>query len=79
MSGGHFDYIQFRITDPIQELEDLAREEWPEDVRKDMLLCVQLLREASIRLHRIDYLVCDDDGVDTYRKRLAEDLSDLNK
>jgi hypothetical protein len=78
MSGGAFDYVQHRFTDPVHELEDLAADNhWPEDVRESMLKCVEVLQEASVRLHRIDWLVSGDDGIETYRERLEQDLKGL--
>jgi hypothetical protein len=78
MSGGAFNYVQYQITDPVHELKDMAADEhWPEDVRESMLKCIKVLQEASIRLHRIDWLVSDDDGIETYRERLKRDLEEL--
>jgi hypothetical protein len=78
MSGGAFDYVQFQFTDPVHMLEVMATDKvWPEDIRESMLKCVAVLQEASIRLQRVDWLVSGDDGVETYRERLEQDLRGL--
>lgn len=74
MSGGRFDYIQFRITDPVQSLRDAARDrDYPDDIKADMEECAHMLEVASTRLHRIDYLLSDDYGVDSYRRAVEKD------
>jgi hypothetical protein len=35
---------------------------------------VDQVRKAAIMAHRVDYLVCGDDGEDTFFKRLDNDL-----
>ena len=75
MSGGAFDYVQFQFTDPVHMLEAMATDKArPKDIRESMLKCVKVLQEASAQLQRIDWLVSGDDGVETYRERLAQDL-----
>jgi len=80
MSGGHFDYNQYRINDAVERLEkDLSDPEsyansMDQDIRESLTLCLLRLKEASIRLHRADWLLSGDDGEESYRKRLAADL-----
>lgn len=76
MSGGHFNYSQYylrHIVDDINEV--LAREEYPDDVREALQKAASLLDEAFIYVHRIDWLLSGDDGIESFRKRLAHDLS----
>ena len=80
MSGGHFYYNQYRINDAVERLEkDLSDPEsyansMDQDIRESLTLCLLRLKEASIRLHRADWLLSGDDGEESYRKRLAADL-----
>jgi len=37
------------------------------------------LREAQIYIHRVDYLICGDDGEENFMIRLDEDLTKLRK
>ena len=92
MSGGRFDYLQYRIEDISSEIEHLiktndsqeiddfgdkiGREYSPETIRK-FKLAVFKLREAEIYAQRIDWLVSGDDGEDTFHKRLGDDLDKL--
>lgn len=80
MSGGHFGYIQYRINDAVEQMEaDLANPDsyansMEQDIRDSLMLCLARLKEASIRLQRADWLLSGDDGEESYRRRLAEDL-----
>lgn len=102
MSGGHFDYVQYRIgdiADSIQEEIDRSGKLITEEERKDYFFCgddthlyeypediilefkqgVHLLRMAQIYAQRIDWLLSGDDGEDSFRKRLKEDLEKLKQ
>lgn len=105
MSGGRFDYNQYKIRDIANEIEkqiyksgtkktklELDEESWrdtdwyekyPEDlyhrkyskeVIKEFIKAYKILRVAEIYAHRIDWLLSDDDGEETFMKRLYEDL-----
>ena len=87
MSGGHFDYVQYRITtaaeqvaELIREVENAVEDEYgykreyePETVEK-FRECETLLKKAAVLLHRVDWLVSGDDGEDDFHRRLKEDL-----
>lgn len=83
MSGGHFGYIQYRINDAVEQMEaDLANPDsyansMEQDIRDSLMLCLARLKEASIRLQRADWLLSGDDGEESYRRRLAEDLESM--
>lgn len=92
MSGGHFDYDQFLIGQIADEVEKLIRDndsterdEWGQDISRhydnDIIESfkdgLKALRVAHIYAQRIDWLVSDDDGEDSFRKRLAKDLGEL--
>lgn len=81
MSGGHFDYVQHGISDAASQLRrELADPEsyassMEPDIRESLALCASMLEQASTRLQRADWLLSGDDGEESYRRRLAEDLS----
>lgn len=78
MSGGHFDYNQYRLlsmADDIRALTDKG--EFPDDIIARFREGEVLLRKAYVYVQRIDWLVSDDDGEDSFRKRLEEDLGNL--
>ena len=108
MSGGHFDYNQYRIDQIADEIEQLIEkngrektqeelkkyrwgaddwyEEYPEDkfhhkypdeVIEKFKEGLDILRKAAIYTQRIDYLVCGDDGEESFLKRLNDDLNKL--
>lgn len=110
MSGGHFDYIQYKFTDVIESIQRIidnngrakTREElkeesrwyaddwyekypedkfhykYPDDIIEEFKKGVHYLKMAQIYTQRIDWLVSSDDGEDSFRKRLQEDLNKLN-
>ena len=94
MSGGHFNYDQYKIgqiADMVEQLivdndnEDL--DEWdcskgrgyPEEVINEFRVGLEHLRRAEIYTQRIDWLVSGDDGEDNFIKRLAHDLGNINR
>lgn len=52
--------------------------EYNKDTLKEFKHAVKLLREAAVYAQRIDYLLCGDDGEETFHERLKEDLNELN-
>ena len=94
MSGRHFDYQQFTISDienQIQELIDnnnsTALDEWgakigrgysPETIAK-FEKAVACLQQAFVYVQRIDWLVSRDEGEDTFHERLADELQKLKE
>lgn len=107
MSGGHFDYDQYRIDNIAEEIEKIISlnkvEKKKEDLNRwdydtdgnvyedckyyyyfdnETIECfkeaVKVLRQAAIYAHRIDWLLSGDDGEGRFRKRLKEQLDELN-
>ena len=88
MSGGHFDYTEFRIDDAAEKIDNLitsnnvkdelgyAREFSPEIIER-FREAAYTLRRASEMLRRVDYLVCGDDGEETFMRRWKEEVRPL--
>lgn len=90
MSGGHFEYIQYRIGEAAEILHKTIDNIGVEDefgfcmdyetkTKNIFIECETLLKRSEIILQRIDWLICGDDGEETFHKRLAEDLQELHK
>lgn len=92
MSGGHFDYQQFRIGDIAEEIQDLIDTNdskelddfgypigrgYDPEVIEEFHRAVELLKQAQVYAHRIDWLVSGDDGEYNFLKRLKDDLEEL--
>jgi len=89
MSGGHFQYEQYKIgyiADSIEETilsndseekdecgYDLSRHYSPETILK-FREAVATLRKAQRMAHRIDWLESGDDGEDTFNRRWREEI-----
>ena len=88
MSGGHFDYVQYRITQAADELEQYIRRcesdetdelgwkpEYSPETMAKFRECEATVRRAGDMLHRVDWLICGDDGEDTFHERWSDDVS----
>lgn len=92
MSGGHFQYKQWEISNIADEVEQLIltndseeKDEWgdrkgyhftPETI-EEFKKGLVLLRQAYVYAQRIDWLVCGDDGEDSFHRRLKFELEKL--
>lgn len=94
MSGGHFDYNQYRIGDIAQEVEELiasnnddSKNSWGDTVGRfyseetiaEFRKGLHYLRLAQIYAQRIDWLVSYDDSEESFHSRLKEELEQLAK
>ena len=77
MSGGHFDYQQFRIEDIATEIDELiARCEFKPEVIERFKIAAETLRLAEKMAHRVDYLVCGDDGEVAFMERWDKEIEE---
>lgn len=94
MSGGYFDYTQFRLNDAVDQLKQLVdrndsteRDEYGDQIGHhyspetiDEIHCaIELTKLAAMYIHRIDWLVSGDDGEETFHERLLEDIENLER
>lgn len=80
MSGGHFNYEQYRIDDIQIAIEKLIKynDNLDELTIAEFKTAIKLLSKASVYVQRIDWLISDDDSEETFHERLAEELKELN-
>lgn len=92
MSGGAYDYDQYKIlhiaeeiesiiennnSDKVDEYGDRIGRNYSEETIAEFKTAVELLNKAFIYAHRIDWLLeCDDDEA-TFHKRLKQELEKL--
>lgn len=108
MSGGKWEYVQYRLTDVIEDIEreiqksgkpktkeelkdeswrdadwyvkypeDLNHYKYPDEVIDEFKKGLELVKLAQIYIHRIDWLLCGDNGDETFLERLREELDKL--
>ena len=92
MSGGHFNYDQYKVSQIADQIDDLifhngSQErdgygelrypEYPPSIVEAFKAAANKMREAYVYAQRIDWLVSGDDGEDSFRRRLAMDLKEL--
>lgn len=90
MSGGHFNYDQYKIGHIIESIEQLVVDndsnevdEWgwvkgrgySKDTIEAFEEAIFFLRTAQIYAHCIDWLVSGDDDEESFHKRLVEELA----
>lgn len=76
MSGGHFDYHQYRIREIAESVEDIIQNyKYPPEVLEKIKEGLDVLKKAEIYTRRIDWLVSGDDGPEAFLERLKEDLN----
>ena len=86
MSGGFFDYQQYRISEIADKVERLLSREYADDeynyieglseeTLAEFRVGVEALRKAYIYTQRIDWLLSGDDGEESFHRRLKEDLA----
>ena len=89
MSGGHFDYQQYRIEDiatDIQELiesnNDQTLNEWgdmsgrnyPPEIIEKLKEAAHTLRQAAEMAQRVDWLVSGDDSEESFLSRWEKEV-----
>lgn len=94
MSGGHFDYMESVISDIADSIEQIIRNNddkaigeygepkgrgYRKDTIRSLWSAYESMRSCAVFAHRVDYLLSDDDGEDSFHDRLAEDMHDLYK
>ena len=81
MSGGHFNYIQFRFAEISEQMEKITEKQEDHGLDEEAVAHVQmgikLLLAAGIYLQRIDWLVSGDDSLEAFKQRLREDLEGI--
>ncbi|MEN6623407.1 MAG: hypothetical protein ABFD50_17905 [Smithella sp.] len=76
MSGGHFDYAQFRINDIAQQIDEIVEgqqeingEHFDEEVLELFRKASVTLKKAQAMATRIDWLLSGDDGIESFKER----------
>lgn len=93
MSGGHFDYDQYKILHMAEAIESIIHrnnseevDEWgyktsynfSEETIDEFIYAVLYLNLAYTYAQRIDWLVSGDDSEETFHRRLTDDLKNLD-
>jgi hypothetical protein len=84
MSGGYFDYIQYRFDEPIEQMEEVVQEAittneqgYSDETISNLKDTLTLLKLSKIHLQRTDWLLSGDDGEESFCRRLDEELEEL--
>ena len=79
MSGGEFDYLQYRIdycsVDVAQKAVDYEKTCSKQTIER-IKECAKTLERAGKMLQRVDWFVSCDDGEESFNKRWDEELAD---
>ncbi len=87
MSGGKFEYIQYRFDQTADELNSYIRrlesgeaddygfrETYTPETLAKFRECEATIRRAAAMLQRVDWLASGDDGEDSFHERWAEEV-----
>ena len=89
MSGGHFDYAQYRIDDIALEIDEVIESnddqtpnewggkkgnEYPTAIIEKFKEAAHTLRQAQEMAQRVDWLLSGDDGEDSFLRRWDEEV-----
>ena len=87
MSGGHFDYAQYKLEDIADEIRILIalnnnpqlnqEVKYSDETIAKFLEADKMLRVAAVMVQRIDWLVSGDDGEESFHERWNEDIKSL--
>lgn len=87
MSGGYFDYAQYKLEDMADEIRNLItlnesptfnkEEKFSAETVAKFLDADKALRIAAVMVQRIDWLVSGDDGEESFHERWDEDIKSL--
>ena len=91
MSGGAFEYNQYRIQYIIDEIEHTLERQgkkcdfaenaynvtYSKEVQDEMRNGIRALKIAQVYAQRIDWLISNDDGEETFLRRLRKELSEI--
>ena len=80
MSGGYFDYFEYRIKNEIENIKEskgIFLDCFESAEQKDMAEkyfneCVKCLERGAFLIERIDYLISGDDGPDCFFRRIKD-------
>jgi hypothetical protein len=81
MSGGHFEYKQYSISDIADEIENVIAlnddRDYPYTPKTiaEFEKAVKALRVAKIYAQRVDWLLSSDDGQEQFHQRLKEEVN----
>jgi hypothetical protein len=81
MSGGHFDYQQYKINDIADEVQRIIEEnpyEYSQRTLDEFKQGLTVLRNASIYAQRMAWLLSGDDGEETFHEHLGEELQKID-
>ena len=87
MSGGHFDYNQYRLDDIAYQIDRLVKNNntenevgnccnYSDDIIEKFKLTSRQLKQTANMVQRIDWLVCGDDGEETFEQKWKEEVED---
>lgn len=82
MSGGHFDYNQYRINDIIDGIERYIKKEkdcLSNELLKEFNKGISILKQAYVYTKRIDWFISGDDGEESFHRHLKEELNKIKE
>lgn len=80
MSGGRFDYNQYKISQIAEDIESYLETneyDFSEETLNRFREALPFLKKAAIYTQRIDWLLSGDDGEESFHRRLNTELEKI--
>lgn len=81
MSGGHFDYNQYRLNDISYEIQkvigDNERYKFSDQTIEEFKKAIHYLKIAETYTQRVDWLISGDDSEESFHSRLKQELESI--
>lgn len=77
MSGGKFDYVQYRIDEAAEDLSKYSKrfkKSYESKTLDKLRECEITLRRAAAMLQRVDWLLSGDDGEESFHERWKDEV-----
>jgi hypothetical protein len=78
MSGGYFDYVQYRINDICDSLEKIIKDnpyDYDEKTLDKFRQAFITTEQAYLMIHRIDWLLSCDDSEESFHEQWEQEIS----
>ena len=86
MSGGRFDYVQYKFDDVAESIRGYREREMrhsdfplPDDIAAKFEEAARTCEIAARMVQRVDWLLSGDDGEDSFRQRWKDEVESMQK
>lgn len=80
MSGGHFDYVEYRLYETMELIqEEIRNGEWKEQMQEELRNGLDAVIRAHAYIRCLDYVISGDNSEDTISEDIQETIKKTEK